>query len=96
MSLRIGLMVGVGGVIPSISNDIRIGDIVVSLLEGTCGGVLQYDMAKIGVSGTLQRTGALNSPPRSLLTAVANMRVAELTDDPEHLKYIEKAFQRTV
>lgn len=89
-------MVGVGGGIPSISNDIRIGDIVVSLLEGTCGGVLQYDMGKIGVSGTLQRTSALNSPPRSLLTAVANMRAAELTDDPEHLKYIEKAIQRTV
>lgn len=95
-SLRIGLMVGIGEAIPSISNDIRLGDIVVSLPEGTCGGVLQYDMGKIGVSGTLPRSGALNSPPRSLLTAVANMRAAELTDDPEYLKYIKKAIQRTV
>lgn len=95
-SLRIGLMVGIGGGIPSISHDIRLGDIVVSYPEGTCGGVLQYDMGKIGVRGTLQRTGALHSPPRSLLTAVANMRAAELTDDPDYLKYIEKTIQRTV
>ena len=38
-SLRIGLMVGIGGGIPSATHDIRLGDIVISYPTGTCGGV---------------------------------------------------------
>ncbi|PKY02339.1 hypothetical protein P168DRAFT_320880 [Aspergillus campestris IBT 28561] len=63
-SLRVGLMVGVGGGIPSPDHDIRLGDIVISCPDGTSGGVTQYDMGKITVGGKLQRTGSLNSPPR--------------------------------
>jgi nucleoside phosphorylase len=33
-------MVGIGGGIPSTKNDIRLGDIVVSLPEGQHGGVI--------------------------------------------------------
>ncbi|THC87235.1 hypothetical protein EYZ11_013318 [Aspergillus tanneri] len=47
-SLRIGLMVGIGGGIPSAAHDIRLGDIVVSYPTGTCGGVVQHDMGKVG------------------------------------------------
>ncbi|KAJ9264731.1 hypothetical protein DTO280E4_6141 [Paecilomyces variotii] len=47
MSLRVGLVVGVGGGIPSATHDIRLGDIVVSYPEDTCGGVLQYDIGKL-------------------------------------------------
>ncbi|KAL4867885.1 nucleoside phosphorylase domain-containing protein [Aspergillus spectabilis] len=39
-------MVGIGGGIPSTSNDIRLGDTVISYSTGTCGGVLQHDMGK--------------------------------------------------
>ncbi|KAJ5737403.1 uncharacterized protein N7483_002528 [Penicillium malachiteum] len=39
-SLRIGLMVGIGGGIPSAAHDIRLGDIVISCPEGTCGGAI--------------------------------------------------------
>jgi nucleoside phosphorylase len=39
--LRFGLMVGIGGDIPSAENDIRLGDIVVSLPTGQHGGVIQ-------------------------------------------------------
>ncbi|THC90335.1 hypothetical protein EYZ11_010214 [Aspergillus tanneri] len=56
-SLRVGLMVGVGAAIPTTINDIRLGDIVVSYPTGTCGGVVQYDMGKIGEGGKLHRTG---------------------------------------
>ncbi|KAK2593245.1 hypothetical protein QQS21_009044 [Conoideocrella luteorostrata] len=94
-SLRIGLMVGIGGGIPSTNHDVRLGDIVVSHPEGTCGGVLQYDMGKVVEGGKFQRTGSLNSPPRSLLTAVANMKASVLTDDPTYPEYIKKATQRT-
>lgn len=87
-SLRIGLMVGVGGAMPSIVHEIRLGDVVISCPEGTLGGVLQYDMGKIGTGGEFSRTGSLNSPPRPLLTALNSMRAVELTDDslyPGHI-----------
>lgn len=93
-SLRIGLMVGIAGGIPSPAHDIRLGDIVVSYPDGTCSGVLQYDIGKIVEDGSFLRTGSLNGVPRSLLTAVANMRAAEMTDDPSYPTYTEKAMQR--
>ncbi|KAE8386051.1 hypothetical protein BDV23DRAFT_9169 [Aspergillus alliaceus] len=94
-SLRVGLMVGVGGGIPSTMSDIRLGDIVISCPTGNCGGVLQYDMGKVGVDGKFTRTGSLNSPPRSLLAAVSAMRAAELTDDPHYPEYLRNAIGRT-
>jgi nucleoside phosphorylase len=93
-SLRIGLMVGIGGGIPSATNDIRLGDIVISYPTGTCGGVLQHDMGKISEGGKLTRTGSLNSPPRLLLAAVNKMRTDILTKDPLYPSYIEKAVQK--
>ncbi|OJJ07255.1 hypothetical protein ASPVEDRAFT_88510 [Aspergillus versicolor CBS 583.65] len=93
-SLRIGLMVGIGGAIPSAANDIRLGDVVVSYPTGTSGGVLQYDMGKIGSSGELGQTGSLNSPPRILLAAVNQMRAAVLRKDPVYYSYIQQAAQR--
>lgn len=60
--LRFGLMVGIGGGIPSEKDDIRLGDIVVSLPTGQHGGVIQYDLGKMGVDG-FQRIGMLNKPP---------------------------------
>jgi nucleoside phosphorylase len=93
-SLRIGLMVGIAGGIPSVDHDIRLGDIVVSCPDNTCGGVLQYDMGKVVEDGTFLRIGSLNSVPRSLQTAMTNMRAAALTDDPNYPEYIKKATQR--
>jgi nucleoside phosphorylase len=94
-SLRVGLMVGVGGGIPSSENDVRLGDVVISCPVGTYGGVVQYDMGKHVAGGEFSRTGSLNSPPRSLLTAVSRLRANELTDDPEFFEYIETATERT-
>ncbi|CAI7621152.1 unnamed protein product, partial [Penicillium pancosmium] len=94
-SLRIGLMVGIGGGIPSAAHDIRLGDVVISCPEGTCGGVIQYDMGKIIADGEFERTGSLNSPPRALLTAVGMMRAAGLTDDPHYPEYLQNAIGRT-
>ncbi|KAJ5909138.1 hypothetical protein N7495_001820 [Penicillium taxi] len=93
-SLRIGLMVGVGGGIPSATRDIRLGDVVISCPEGTTGGVLQYDMGKVGAGGEFHRIGSLNSAPRSLLTAVNLMRASELRDDPRFLEYLTSAIAR--
>ncbi|KAJ5256527.1 hypothetical protein N7478_012631 [Penicillium angulare] len=94
-SLRIGLMVGIGGGVPSATHDIRLGDIVVSYPQGTCGGVIQYDIGKVITGGEFERIGSLNSPPRALLTAVGTMRAAALTDDPRYLEYFQNAIGRT-
>ncbi|KAL6827987.1 hypothetical protein V8C40DRAFT_286854 [Trichoderma camerunense] len=92
-SLRIGLMVGIAAGIPSLRHDIRLGDVIVSYPDGTCGGVIQYDMGKM-VKGKLTQTGSLKSPPRSLLTALTNLQATALTDDPKYPIYIEKAISR--
>ena len=50
-SIRFGLMVGIGGGVPSTKNDIRLGDVVVSKPTGALGGVVQYDYGKTIASG---------------------------------------------
>jgi nucleoside phosphorylase len=93
-SLRIGLMVGIGGGIPSTANNIRLGDIVISYPTGTCGGVFQHDMGKVGENGQLTRTGSLNNPPRLLLAAVNKMRTDALIKDPLYPSFIDKVMQK--
>ena len=66
-SIRLGLMVGIGGGVPS-KADIRLGDIVV----GT--RVMQYDFGKIVGDGQLQRTAIPKFPHQSLRTAVSTLR----------------------
>lgn len=72
-NLRFGVMVGVGGGVPSPENDIRLGDIAVSLPSTQGGGVIQYDLGRREVDG-FHRRGALNKPPVLLRTAISNLR----------------------
>ena len=44
--LRFGLMVGIGGGVPSEGHDIQLGDVVVSKPTGTFAGVIQYDFGQ--------------------------------------------------
>jgi hypothetical protein len=67
-------MVGIGGAAPSLTHDIRLGDVVVSQSDGTSGGVIQYDRGKTIQGGEFQRTGVLNSPPTVLLTALGHLQ----------------------
>lgn len=77
-SIRFGLMVGIGGGVPSVEADIRLGDVVVSQPHKSYGGVVQYDFGKTGAGGRLTPTGFLNSPPTVLLNAVAKLRSNQL------------------
>jgi nucleoside phosphorylase len=72
-SIRFGLMVGIGGGVPSEEADIRFGDVVVSRPHKTYGGVVQYDFGKATPSG-FERTGFLNTPPTILLNTLSKMR----------------------
>ena len=79
-SIRLGLMVGIGGGVPSADVDIRLGDVVVSRPYGQHGGVVQYDLGKTGPGGQHIRTGSLNSPPQVLLTALATVEAARMRE----------------
>jgi nucleoside phosphorylase len=72
-AIRFGLIVGIGGGVPSAEADIRLGDVVVSQPAKGYGGVVQFDFGKPTPSG-FERTGFLNTPPRILLTAVSKLR----------------------
>ncbi|KAL9088207.1 MAG: hypothetical protein Q9165_006334 [Trypethelium subeluteriae] len=72
-AIRFGLMVGIGGGVPSSQVDIRLGDVVVSQPGNGHGGVIQYDFGKSTPSG-FDQTGFLNSPPPTLLSAVTKLR----------------------
>ncbi|KAK6532498.1 hypothetical protein TWF281_006687 [Arthrobotrys megalospora] len=67
-SICFWLMVGIGGGVPTAKIDIRLGDIVVST------GVIQYDYGKRVREGRFERTGTLNKPPQTFLTAVAKLQ----------------------
>ena len=69
-SIRVGLLVGIGGGVPQPQQgrDIRLGDVVVSTPTGTTGGVVQYDIGK--EENSFRRTGSLGEPPQSLLSAM--------------------------
>jgi nucleoside phosphorylase len=73
VNLRFGLLVGVGGGIPSEKNDIRLGDIAVSMPSGTEPGVIEYDKGK-RTTGEFVRTGSLDKPPRLLLNATKTLK----------------------
>jgi nucleoside phosphorylase len=88
-STRFGLMVGIGGGVPSEEADVRLGDVVVSKPHKTHGGVVQYDSGKATPSG-FERTGALNTPPTVLLNAVANLRARHMRGKGRLLEYLSK------
>jgi len=96
--IRFGLMVGIGGGVPSAEADIRLGDVVVSQPHQTYGGVVQCDHGK-ATPGGFERTGSLNSPPQMLLAAVARVWANEFrgrSGFSEHLSKLERIpkFQR--
>lgn len=84
-NIRIGLMVGIAGGVPSSKHDIRLGDVVVSSPRDGKGGVFQYDFGKEKQDQDFQATGFLNQPPPLLRTAVAALR-AQYESDGHLLK----------
>ncbi|KAK6210091.1 hypothetical protein QIS74_11675 [Colletotrichum tabaci] len=71
-----GLMVGISGGVPSKANDIRLGDVVVSVPTNGFGGVVQHDMDKNVNYGEWVRMGSLNGPPLVLRTTISKLMTA--------------------
>lgn len=75
-SIRVGLLVGIGGGIarPDEDHDIRLGDVVVSQPDGTTGGVCQYDLISYKSGDKRERKGFLGRPPTVFLNALASIQ----------------------
>ncbi|KAF3177484.1 hypothetical protein TWF788_007687 [Orbilia oligospora] len=94
-SIKVYLMVGIGGGIPKPSHDIRLGDIVISKPENNLGGVVQYDLGKTVKGGHFERCGSLNKPPQILLTAIAGLQAShELKGIKKIRNYLSEAYKQ--
>ncbi|KAJ5809789.1 uncharacterized protein N7503_002007 [Penicillium pulvis] len=87
-SLRVGLMVGIGGGVP-IKHDIRLGDVVV----GT--RVMQYDLGKIVEDGKFQRTAIYRNPGHLLGTAVSALRARHELEPSQILLVLQEKNENT-
>jgi nucleoside phosphorylase len=95
-SIKVGLMVGIGGGIPP---KIRLGDVVVSTPVDQYPGVVQWDSGKAEKDGKFKRTGALNNPPSALLTALTKLETKhEMTGSkiPQYLDDLKKNWPNLV
>lgn len=83
-NIRFGLMVGIGGGVPT-KHDIRLGDVIVSSPRNGRGGLLQYDLGKELQGQEFLPTGFLNQPPEILRAAVAGLQ-AQYEEEGHRLK----------
>jgi nucleoside phosphorylase len=89
-SIRIGLMVGIGGGVPTQGCDIRLGDVVVSKPGKTSGGVVQYDFGKTTKEGQFIRTSLLNKPPQILLNAIASLEAEHMVEESKIPRFLSE------
>ncbi|KAM0078874.1 hypothetical protein ACKRZS_008740 [Fusarium odoratissimum] len=90
-SIKFGLMVGVGGGIPP---KVRLGDVVVSTPVGQFSGVVQWDFGKAEEGGSFKRTGSLNNPPISLLTALTKLETEHEMKGSRIQEYLDELKQK--
>lgn len=83
-NVRFGLKVGIGGGAPT-TQDVRLGDVVVSSSRSGHGGLLQYDLGKEVQDQGFHQTGLLNQPPPILRTAVSGLQ-AQYEEEGHQLK----------
>ena len=88
-NIRFGLMVGIGGGVPTLKNDVRLGDVVVSKPTDTSGGVIPYDMKKTLPNDHFERNGSLNKPPTVLLQALSRIQSKHRREGPSFLEHVQ-------
>lgn len=71
-NIRVGLMVGIGGGVPT-NHDIRLGDVVVSAPKDGSSGVYHYDFGKTIQGRSFVNTGVSNQPPSALRAALQGL-----------------------
>jgi nucleoside phosphorylase len=95
-SIRVGLLVGIGGGIarPDEGRDIRLGDIAVSQPDGTTGGICQYDLVKAKSGDKRERKGFLRPPPTVLLNALASIQADHERKDSKVPFYLQQMLEK--
>lgn len=95
-SIRVGLLVGIGGGIarPDDDRDIRLGDIVVSQPDGTMGGVCQYDLIKARSGDRRERKGFLGLPRTVLLNALASIQADHELEDSKVPYFLQQMLEK--
>lgn len=95
-SIRIGLLVGIGGGIarPEEDHDIRLGDVVVSQPGRTTGGVCQYDLMKAEAGVIIDRRSFLGRPPTVLLNALAGIQADHERKDSKVPCFLQEMLER--
>ncbi|CAI7648129.1 unnamed protein product [Penicillium bialowiezense] len=73
-NVRIRLLVGIGGGVPSKRHDVRLGDVVVSASRGGEAAVFQNDFGKCIQDQDFQHTRFLDQPPSILRAAVTGIQ----------------------
>ena len=95
-NLKFTLMVGIGGGIPSpsLEEDIRLGDVVVSMPSGRYKGVINIDSGKLLQGKDFLLTGALNGPPHFLQREVNDLIMRHESQENCIARYIQEMLQK--
>ncbi|KAF5545149.1 ankyrin 3 [Fusarium mexicanum] len=88
-SIRLGLIVGIGGAAPG-AVDIRLGDVVVGTF------VTQYDLGKTIGEGEIRSTATPRVPDQLLNTAVSSLEAKHEGGAKDFLRILNERFQRLV
>ncbi|PVI07542.1 ankyrin repeat protein [Periconia macrospinosa] len=90
--IRFGLLVGIGGGVPTRTDNgpIHLGDVVVSKPQRDHSGAIQYDHGK-ALEGRFLCTGYLTPPPTVLLNAAQDLSTEQaITEDDLVLPHLQK------
>lgn len=93
-NIKFGLLVGIGSGAPSLSHDIRLGDVVISRPGRNHTGVVQFALDNLASGRGLVLTGALNNPPSELLRASAALESYHKREEPKFVEYVSKLAAR--
>ncbi|KAK6519345.1 hypothetical protein TWF281_003179 [Arthrobotrys megalospora] len=93
-SIEWRFLIGIGGGAPSNKHDIRLGDVVISMPEGSHGGVVQYDLGK-ATEDDFQLKGFLVPPPTILRNVAQMMKSDHLGRRNRVDEFVSAMMQRT-
>src|SRR5690606_14508023 len=92
-AIRLRLVVGIGGGVPSGNADIRLGDVVISEPHIGNGGVVQYDFGKAMVDDGFINTSHLNKPPQTLLNVLGMFKSNRSNGNCNLANHLSKFYQ---
>ena len=93
-SIEFCFLVGIAGGVPTLTNDLRLGDVVESKPGESHGGVIQYDLGKIRPDGSFKRRGHLNNPPHRVLNAVSTLQAEHFMHGSSMSSTLEAVFSK--